>query len=305
MEEGAPSVDPGFSDSLRHELALGDLSLASTRPVLRHLLGGGDGTLSDQIVARIRGMIHDCARQLVDTLTDAGDAPADGVEEAASLLQAEDGLVAHLHAIAWEAQLAERIATRSGIDPVLSPLLQTFAASPEEDRAAAAMQVLSAQARFVQRARRMACPLTELPPDLFHRAVRALDEIASEFDIAETAAAALRAAYDERHTRQGRFAHLMSTLGPESAQALEVDFAGLSLFASALAHHLGEDRDTVLLTFAERQYARLALTLRAAGLSGGALQAQFFYLHPDIAVPEPLVALPSGEARALLDGATA
>ena len=305
MERGAQTAEPGFNDSLRHELARGDLSLASSRPVLRHLLDGTDTTLSDEIVAMIRGMVADCARQLEDTLADAGEPVDERSGSTLDLLQGQDGLVGHLHALAWEARLAERIALRSGIDPVLSPLLQSLAASQDEQRAAAAMQVLSAQARFIQRARRMACPLHELPPDLFHSAVRLLDDIASDFDVAETAATALRAGYDERHTRRGRFSHLISTLGPDTAQALELDMAGLSLFGSALAHHIEADRDTVLLGFAEHHCARLALSLRAAGLAGDAMHAQFFYLHPEIALPDRLVELAPADARAMLEGASA
>jgi hypothetical protein len=55
-----------------------------------------------------------------------------------------------------------------------------------------------------------------------------------------------------------------------------------------------------VLSFAERQYARLALSLCAAGLKQQAMAEQFLYLHPDVALPEGFETLRADRAGALL-----
>src|SRR3546814_4629440 len=51
---------------MRQELALGDRALASVAPVLGHLLATpGQSLVSDDLVARMRGMLADIARQLL------------------------------------------------------------------------------------------------------------------------------------------------------------------------------------------------------------------------------------------------
>lgn len=294
-----------FDDSLRLELARGDLSLASARPVLRHLLSGSDsGLFNDEIVARMRAMLRHLAGQMLASMALAGgtEPTPQRTEEYLGHLLLEDGLVAHVHALSLETQVAARIAARSGVDQVLSPLLQDLAASPDEERAAAAMQVMAAQARFVRQAARMALPPGELPPDLLHRCIQLLEEVADDFDVAEAAARTLRESYEERHTRRGRLAHLVDTLGEDETEALAIDHAGLGIFATALALASGTDRDLTVLSLAENQYARLVLSLRAAGLDRADLERQFFLLHPDISVPGEIAQLPLPRARMLLAG---
>ena len=120
---------------LREELAQGDVAIASARPILRHLLISEEHALfSDEVVARIRGMLLDIARQLLE----ARPKPAAAADRAAFVAAREDALAArlcgqeaflgHAHALALEAQLLDRIQARSGIDPVLSPLVQELAA---------------------------------------------------------------------------------------------------------------------------------------------------------------------------------
>ena len=105
-----------------------------------------------------------------------------------------------------------------------------------------------------------------------------------------------------RITRRGRLAHLVDTLGEDETEALAIDHAGLGIFATALALASGTDRDLTVLSLAENQYARLVLSLRAAGLDRADLERQFFLLHPDISVPGEIAQLPLPRARMLLAG---
>ena len=57
-----------------------------------------------------------------------------------------------------------------------------------------------------------------------------------------------------------------------------------------------------MLSFADRQFARLALALRAAGLKQQAVEEQFLYLHPEIALPDGFDRLRADRAAALLAG---
>ena len=61
-EQTAESVE----QVLRDELVRGDAVIASARPVLRHLLASEDSALfSDEMIARVRGMVLDVAQQLL------------------------------------------------------------------------------------------------------------------------------------------------------------------------------------------------------------------------------------------------
>jgi hypothetical protein len=57
-----------------------------------------------------------------------------------------------------------------------------------------------------------------------------------------------------------------------------------------------------VLSFADRQFARLALALRAAGLKQQAVEEQFLYLHPEISLPDGFDRLRADRAAALLAG---
>ena len=53
-------------DALRQELARGDMALAGVAPVLSHLLSSpGQALVSEDVLARMRGMLGDLARQLL------------------------------------------------------------------------------------------------------------------------------------------------------------------------------------------------------------------------------------------------
>ena len=54
---------------LRTDLAQGDAVLGTIAPILRHLVATDDSSVfSDEIIARVRGVIADIARQLMDEM---------------------------------------------------------------------------------------------------------------------------------------------------------------------------------------------------------------------------------------------
>ncbi|RPF70365.1 hypothetical protein [Aurantiacibacter spongiae] len=294
-------------DVLRAELAQGDVIIATARPILRHLLANDDQAMfSDEVIARIRGMMLDLARQLLFALArqaDMRDPAAFAVEReddlAVALLE-ETGLLTHSHALTIEARLADKLNAR-GIDPVLSPLLQELAASSDQAEAAAAMRVLAAQARFVQHQRRMELPFGELPGELFHAAIETLVSQAGAFQQdARAVAASLRSEYDESERRVNQINRLLMKLQHRAKRALAIGNSGLAIFATALAMGSEQERDTVILSLGENQFARLALSLRASGLDQGDVEEQFVYLHPELSLPAGFDTLRADKAAELL-----
>jgi hypothetical protein len=292
---------------LRDELGRGDAMIATSRPILRHLLANDDHALfSDEMIARIRGMMNHVASQLLFAEAAAADAldraryAADRQDDLAQALFEDTDFLAHAHALTLEAQLTERLQGRSGIDSVLTPLVQELAAAREMDVAGLAMAVLAAQARFMQHHRRMELPLGELPGDLFHQALLLLRSQAEGGQAAEQAERHLRDSYEESAGRLGLLTRLVMTMGQKAVRALAIDHAGLAIFSTALAMASTQSRDVTVLSFADRQFARLALALRAAGLKQQAVEEQFLYLHPEIALPEGFDRLRADRAAALL-----
>lgn len=293
---------------LRDELAQGDAALSTAAPILRHLLVNEDRALfSDEVVARVRGMLADIARQLLHAQAEAGkiaDRAAFVAEREADLTErmaGETALLAHLHALTIEARLALQLQTRSNVDPVLCPLLQELVASRDDAVADSAMAVLATQARFIQHHRRMALPLGELPGDLLHTVLLAMREEAGEQDDTGVAAERhLRDSFDESRGRLGLTSRLVMRMGKTAPRALNIGHAGLAIFATALAMASGQQRDLAVLSFSDRQVARLALAMRAAGLKQPAVEAQFLYLHPEIALPQGFDKLTADRAAMLL-----
>jgi len=308
--EGVHSVEA----VLREDLAHGDAMLGTVAPVLRHLLTSGDQSMfSDEVVARLRGMTGDLARQLLGALSGAeGKDCHDGHEidaarcsELTDMLAATPALLGHLHVLALEWQLGERLQSRLALDPVVSPLLQALISSGDADTSAHAMNFLAAQARFCQAQRRMTIPLGELPGDLLHACLMALRAYAQECGQDEAAAraeAGIRSRYDEAASRLGLITRLVAGMGAGAVAALSFTHAGLAIFASALALGSGQERELALLAMHESQTARLALALRAAGLKPRAMEEQFLALHPDVVLPDGLDGLDSGRAAAILAG---
>lgn len=288
---------------LRDELAKGDVVLGTIGPVLAHLLANHDHSLfSDEIVSRVRGMVAHLARQIdaahAETIHPAG--PDDS--DLADRLLTNEHLVSHCHALALEWQLTVRLESRSAIDPVLSPLLQALIASDDAPTASTAMAALASQARFVQTQRRMELPLGELPADLFQQVVLTWVE---GFDDAGRSSAAptidrLRSQFDESASRLGLLSRLVAGMGAGARAALSVAHSGVAIFLSALATMAGVDRDLAIVSTNDRQLARLALMLRAAGLKPREVEEQFLTLHPDISLPDGFENLRADRATLLL-----
>ncbi len=297
------AADHAVEAILRDELAREARALAAVVPVLRHLLASdADALVSDAILARVRGMIHDLAAQLL--AAEAGRDPAtraSGLGNSAALgqlaarLMADEVLLAHCHALATESLIAARLQQRHALDPVLSPLLQELIASEDADVASLAMSALAAQSRFVQSLRRMELPLGELPAELFHALVAKMQGSAAD----SAALAHLQSGYDEAATRIGLLARLVAVMRRGALAGLALDHAGLALFASTLGVTARVIREDSVLACHEGQAARFALLLRAAGLTASAIERQLLLIEPAARLPRGL-AETSPERAAML-----
>ena len=306
-----PDADRDVASILRDELAYGDAQIGTIAPILRHLLANDEHSVfSDEIIARVRGIMADIANQLLTELaiasgeTDKRDHEGDEIAMLIESLLGHSGFLAHVHALALEWQLTERMQARLGLDPVLSPLLQALIASSEAAVASSAMALLASQARFATSQRRMQLPLSELPGDLLHAALLALrgqcGEDAAKQTTATQAEQTIRGRFDESRSRLGLISRIVTGMGGGATAALALTHAGVGIFLSALALASGQDRDMVVLSTNEGQLARLALALRASGLKPQAIEEQFVSLHPEVALPAGFEQLGSDQAAALL-----
>lgn len=295
---------------LAGELARGDAMIATARPVLRHLLAtDGFSLFNDQIVASLRGMLDHVAWQLLTAqakaagVADERQFAAERKDILAGAFCEDPAFLSFAHSQALEAQLAARLQNRNAIDPVLSPLLQELVASGDPATADLAMTFLAAQARFIQRQRRMELPLRELPGDLFHRALLVLMTQAGDHpDAAENVAQTLRQAFEESQGRLGLISRLVMAMGRQAARALSIEHAGLAIFATALSMASEQDRELSIMSLIDRRSARLMLALRSAGLKTAAVEEQLLYFKPDSVLPDGFDALQSDRAASLLAG---
>lgn len=295
---------------LRDELAHGDVVLGTIGPIMGHLLANHDHSLfSDEIIARVRGMIGHVAQQLLIAQGEAAqltDPIGFATEQSGPLgenLCSHQPFLIHCHALALEWQLAERLERRNSIDLVLSPLLQALISSEDSSTASTAMATLAAQARFAQQARRMELPINELPGDLFHHALTTLRNYAGpeSEDAAKSAEAQLRRNYDESQSRLGLMNRLITGMGQGVRAALNLGHAGVSLFLTALAIASHQDRSLAVISTNDRQLARLALGLRSAGLKPKEVAEVFLYIHPDVSLPEGFDGMRVDRAAGLLE----
>lgn len=288
-----------IEEGLRAELARGAAVANTVKPILRHLLGSESSSLlGDEILARVRGMQAHLARRL---LAAAGEQRESGAEQESALSEAlieDTQMLEHLHALAIEWQLAERLEQDFALDPVVPPLLQALIASPEAETQDLAMKLLAAQARWCQGQRRMQLAPTELPGELFHAALLALRSILG--DTANDGEAQLRARYDEGTTRLGLAARLVTSMGSAAAVALDIRHGGSALFVTTLALGSGQSRDVSILATHQAQATRLALGLRAAGLSTSAVEQQLVLLHGEARLPAGFERLAIERAAAIL-----
>lgn len=307
--EPPTSAEAPVEAVMREELAHGDIMLGTIGPILGHLVANHDHSLfSDEIVARIRGMISSIARQLLEVQAEVTDeADPHGFaernsEDLAGLIATNPSFLTHCHGLAIECQLADRLRGRNSIDPVLSPLMQSLIASDDPGTASVAMQTLTAQARFVQRQKRMQLPLTELPADLFHHALITWGEYAGGLpaDVRGKIETRMRKDFDESSSRLGLLSRLVESMGNGARAAHTVAHAGVALFLTAIASSTQQYRDIVALSTNDRQLARLALALRTAGLNPKEVEEQFHYIHPEIALPEGFSQLRVDRAQEIL-----
>jgi hypothetical protein len=297
------AADVAVEAILRDQIAREARALTAVVPVLRHLLSSdADALVSDAILARVRGMILDVAAQLAAAAAGRdpstrmhGGADAAATEALAAPLMDDAALLAYCHALAAEGLFAARLQQRSALDPVLSPLLQELIASQDPDVASLAMGALAAQSRFVQCQQRMELPLGELPAELF----RALVAAAQTGTTNTAIFARLTAGYDEAATRIGLLARLVAAMRRGAIAGLALDHAGAALFASTLAAAARAPRLAAVLACHESQTARLALLLRAAGLTPAAIERQLVHIAPAAPLPPGLGAL-TPEHAALL-----
>ena len=307
MTNGPATTDQVESEEslLREELARGDMLLGSITPILRHLLVSDDSSMfGDEIIARVRGMIGDVARQMLHEVTLAGDVDADesatDADAVSAVLLRNPAFLSHIHALALEWQLTERLQSRLSLDAVRPPLLQALIGSRDEATSGLAMKFLAAQARFCQSQRRMTVALGELPGDLLHDALLALRAVHGCNPGVDAAEAAIRARYDEGGSRLGLIARLVIGMGGGAVAALTVGHAGVAIFLSTLALASGQDRDLATLSTSESQIARLALALRAAGLRRQAVEEQLLALHSQSAMPRGMERMGADRAAAIL-----
>lgn len=305
-------ADTGAIETLlQDDLSHADQAMVHLGPILRHLLRNDDSSIfSDEVIARVRGMLADIARQLVQALGEAAghsDAAAWAREAGpglADMLACDQALLNHLHMLAVEWQLTEKLQGRLGIDPVLTPLLQDIIASHDHDLAARGMNLLAAQARFGQAIRRMQIPLIELPANLHHMTLLTMHAYVandpSGVAAAELAERTLRKGRNEAASRLDLLGYAINAAGSKPADALSLETAGVALFLTALGLGTGLSRETAVMCTTESQMPRLALSLTTAGVGREGLINTFCALHPDIALPEGLVQLHPDRAAALL-----
>lgn len=303
----------GLQSVMRVELKRGDRVLGARGVVLRQLIATEDRSMfSDAIVSRVRAMAEDLARQVGYRLAQAAEerdprAWANSITEPLSgALIDEPTIVDHLHSIALEWQLTESMQRRAGVDPSLSPLLQALIGADDPTSSALAMDLLTAQAAFARHQQRMSLPVNELPGEVLHALLETLRHAVAG-DLAFEAHArntehAIRSTYDESQCRIALANRLVAALGAGAFAALSITHAGVAVFLSALAAATGDSRDTVAVSTSESQLARLALSLRAAGLSNSEIEREFYAIHPDITLPDGFGRLQGTEARALLTG---
>lgn len=302
-----PVLSPGPSAEtlLREELARGDAALEGTGPVLRHLVAREDQSIfADDIVARVRGMAEDVARQLISAIEAIDEpGPVPSPDPLIAAIVDSPAILAHIHALALESRIAARLQQSQQLDPVLSPLVQALIGSPEPETAALAMKLLAAQARFGNAQRRMQLPLAELPADLLHAALLALLALTGDGARAARAAQAIRAGFDEGASRLALIARLVTGMRGGVVAALSLEHAGAAIFLTALATATGEARDHTVLSASDDHVARLVLMLGAAGLKARAVEEQFLLLHPDKTLPFGCEHIDAERARNILTAA--
>ncbi|MEP1422743.1 MAG: hypothetical protein ABJK59_13325 [Erythrobacter sp.] len=269
---------------LRDEMARGNRALRSIAPVVGQLLDGeGPSLFGDAIIARLRGMLGHIAEQLIGELPviEGNNPELESPQNAlAARMSTDETVVDHLYTCALEGYLSGKLEQSASIDPVLSPLIQELIASEKPEIAELAMSALAAQSRFSQSQRRMEIPIGELPFEVFGRVLEHFEAVSlgAEKRQIDTIITNLKQRYDEGAGRIGLFARLSASMHGGAVAALDLGHAGLALFASGLASLTQQQRDRAVFACHESQTVRLALMLKAAGLSSHSIDSQLTIL---------------------------
>lgn len=300
--------DRTTEEILSDALTRGDAALASNGAILRHLLHNDDQSMfTDEIVARVRGMIQHIARQLLRAQIDAdqnGDSFAlseAALERLTGILTSNGALLGHVHALALEYRLCDRLQFRLRLDPVMPPMTSELRARGGEG-AAGIMHLISAQARFCQDQCDMELPLVELPERLFHSVLIAQQMQAAEPDqnVLAIAHARLRGVYESHTNRHALLLQAVAIARAAEQDLFNVAHAGVSVFLSGLAQATRQVREHVVLAAFDRRMTRLALSLRAAGVPQEKVAVQFACFHPDAAVPREYDMVDAHQAALIL-----
>lgn len=301
------AVHPADRENLgtvpRCELARSDAVAEAAGTVLRQLVASSDSLpLTDEVVARIRGMLEGIADALLEPLSDTVGLDAESLLRA--LIDAP-ALLRHLHATAIEWRMTERLHRRLALDPVVSPLLEELVAHDDVALRDLAAKFATAQARWCHSQRDMRLALTELPREVFRAVLAVLLAQADQHPAATQAEAQLSKRYDEAAGRLDLGRQLVSRLQGGAQAALSIGHSGVALFLTALALGSGQDREAVARAIEATQFPRLALALRSAGLGLADVERQMLTLHPEITMPRGFEALDPNSAAALLNSGPA
>lgn len=311
MIEAQSTAEPEWPDSepLSDALKRGENALLHSAPILSYLLSTRDQSLfSDEIVARVRGMLLSLADQILRIQAEA--TGYKGAEQFASEHRVDladhlatlHPLVSFSHALALEWQTASRLEARNALDPALSPLIQELVGSEDSAQASAAMAALAAQTRFMRSQARMELPLEELDGELFHDTLMAWrvfsDDAAS--DALSRAETKMRSDFEESGGRISLLSRVVASLADDADMALQLEQAGVSLFLTALADRSGLTRNQAAISLNEGQSARLMLALRASGMRADFAEGLVLKLHPDAVPPRGLDEIGTREAAKML-----
>lgn len=273
--------------AIRLQLARGEAIAEAAEAAMRSSLAhAGASLVSAEATARVASMLRCIALRVL--AADGGQqGSVDLVQEFVSDLANNGALLRHLHALALEFALGERLRTRFLLDPVAPPLLIGCLAG-EGDRAIAARRVLQMQAASVEAQRRMEVAPADLPRSIVSSALaipgRATDE------------SLLSWCSEDRAARPALLAELLGATDKRVRGVLEM---GPALFLTAVASASGRERTEVALATAPGQQVRLALILSAAGMEAESIERELTIVYG------ATTPLPAGLALAEPDAAVA
>ena len=299
------------SDALRDALRAEEVQSQASMAMLPHLLRETDDSLhTEAIVAHMRGLLRSLAIELLTDLAEASGEKARDVFVASRVAALVDRLAAnalvieHAHHRALEWRIGRIVEERLHLDGVLSPLLQTFVGDEDQFVASTAMAVLAAQTRFSQAERRRELNTKDLPLEVLGAALSALRAEAEDIsdDAFMRTEQKVSSRFDESATRLSLLERLFGLRADRRGDWLQLDQAGPALFLTALAQSTRQSRSTVAAACVTKSQARLALSLRAAGMRPEPVERQCRLLAPDREPPRGLEDVGTREALQMLGG---